>query len=102
MVWLLFISIALTACKEKAEIAEVVRAIKTIRVSEQAFGKILKFAGFVVAVDSSGLSFRVAGQVKSVEVDIGNHVKKVQVFGGLDPEPYQLEVAAIEAEPKKL
>jgi hypothetical protein len=36
MVWLLCMAVALTACKEKPEIIEVVRAIKTITVSEQA------------------------------------------------------------------
>ena len=98
MVWLLCISVALTACKEKTEIIEEVRSIKTITVSEQAAEKIFKFSGLVAAVDSSGLSFQVGGQVESVEVDIGDHVKKGQVLAVLDPEPYQLEVDAIKAE----
>ena len=36
MVWLLCLSAALSACKEKVEIAEEVRPIKTMTVSEQA------------------------------------------------------------------
>jgi RND family efflux transporter MFP subunit len=98
MVWLLCIAAALTACKEKPEIVEVVRSIKTMTVSEQAAEKIFKFSGLVAAVDSSGLSFQVGGQVESVEVDIGDHVKKEQVLAVLDAEPYQLEVDAIKAE----
>jgi RND family efflux transporter MFP subunit len=98
MVWLLCISVALTGCKEKTEIVEVVRAIKTITVREQAAEKIFKFSGQVAAVDSSGLSFEVGGQVDSVEVDIGDRVKKQQVLAVLDPEPYQLEVDAVNAE----
>jgi len=98
MVWLLCISVALAACKEKPEIVEVVRAIKTITVSEQPTEKIRKFSGLVAAVDSSGLSFEVGGQVKSVEVDIGDRVKKGQMLAVLDPEPYQLEVDAVKAE----
>jgi RND family efflux transporter MFP subunit len=98
MVCLLCVVVALTACKEKTEISEVVRAIKTITVSEQAAGQIRKFSGQVAAVDSSGLSFQVGGQVESVEVDIGDRVKKGQVLAVLDPEPYQLEVYASEAE----
>ena len=98
MVGLLCISFALTACKEKTEIVEVVRAIKTITVTEQAAEQIRKFSGVVAAVDSSGLSFQVAGQVETVEVDIGDHVTKGQVLAALDPEPYQLEVDAIQAE----
>jgi len=98
MLGLLCIALALTACKEKTEIIEVVRPIKTITVSEQASEQIRKFAGTVAAVDSSGLSFQVAGQVESVEVDIGDHVKKDQVLAVLDPEPYQLDVDAAQAE----
>ena len=98
MIGLLCLSLALTACKEKTEIIEVIRPIKTITVNEQATEQIRKFSGQVAAVDSSGLSFQVAGQVESVEVDIGDHVKKEQVLAALDPEPYQLEVDAVQAE----
>jgi RND family efflux transporter MFP subunit len=98
MVWLLCIFVALTACKEKPEIVEVVRSIKTMTVSEQPAEKIRKFSGQVAAVDSSGLSFEVGGQVKSVEVDIGDRVKKGEVLAVLDPEPYQLDVDAAAAE----
>jgi RND family efflux transporter MFP subunit len=88
----------MTACKEKPEIVEVVRAIKTITVSEQPAEKTRKFSGLVAAVDSSGLSFEVGGQVESVEVDIGDRVKKGEVLAVLDPEPYQLDVDAAEAD----
>ena len=98
MVWLLCISAALTACKEKVEIIESVRPIKTMTVSEQASEQIRKFSGIVAAVDSSGLSFEVGGQVASVKVDIGDPVKKGQVLAVLDPESYQLEVDASKAE----
>ena len=98
MVWLLCLAVALTACKEKIEIVEVVRSIKTITVSKQASEKIFKFSGVVAAVDSSGLSFQVGGQVISVEVDIGDRVTKDQELAALDPEPYQLDVDAIKAE----
>jgi RND family efflux transporter MFP subunit len=101
MIWLLCMSIALTACKEKAEIVEVVRAIKTTTVKKQADEQVFKFSGLVSAVDSSGLSFQVGGQVQTVEVDIGDRVKKDQVLAVLDPEPYQLDVDAINAELRK-
>jgi RND family efflux transporter MFP subunit len=98
MVWLTCIAVGLTACKEKAEIVEVVRAIKTITVKEQPAELIRKFSGQVAAVDSSGLSFEVGGQVESVAVDIGDRVKKGEVLAVLDREPYQLDVDAAEAE----
>jgi RND family efflux transporter MFP subunit len=101
MVRLLCISVALTACKEKVEVVEVVRAIKTITIEEQAAEQIRKLSGIVAAVDSSGLSFEVGGKVEKVEVDIGDSVTKDQELAVLDPEPYQLDVDAIQAELKK-
>jgi RND family efflux transporter MFP subunit len=98
MIALLCIALALAACKEKTEIVEVIRAIKTITVKEQATEQIRKFSGLVAAVDSSSLSFEVGGQVKLVNVDIGDRVQKGQVLAVLDPEPYQLREAEIKAE----
>lgn len=101
IIWLLGLVLALTACKEKAEIVEVVRAIKTITVEQQADEKIRKFSGPVAAVNSAGLSFEVGGQVQIVNVDIGDRVTKDQLLAELDPEPYQLNVDGIVAELRK-
>ena len=98
VVWLLCLSVALTACEEKPEMIEVVRAIKTTTVGEQPTERIRRFSGLVAAVDSSGLSFEVSGQVAAVNVDIGDRVEAGQVLAVLDPEPYQLEVDAVSAE----
>lgn len=98
LIWLLCIPLVLIACKEKTEIVEVIRAIKTVTVKEQAANQIRKLSGIVDAVDSSDLSFEVGGQVEVVEVDIGDSVKKDQVLAVLDPEPYELKVAEIQAE----
>jgi len=98
ILWLVFILITITACKEKPEIVEEVRAIKTITVSEPATSQIRKFSGIVHAVDSSNLSFEVSGQVETVNVDIGDRVKKGQVLAVLDKEPYRLDVDGAQAE----
>lgn len=96
--WILCLLFVTAACKQEVEIVEVVRAIKTITVKEQATQQVVKFSGHVAAVDSSGLSFEVGGNVETVNVDIGDRVKKGKVLAVLDPEPYQLEVDAINAE----
>ena len=57
-----------------------VRAIKAITVKEQAAEQVFKFSGLVAAVDSSGLSFEVGGNVGTVHADIGDRVKKGQVL----------------------
>jgi len=101
VVLLLCILSALTACKEKTEIIEVVRAIKTFEVREQPTELVRKYSGLVAAVDSSGLSFEVGGQVNTVNVDIGDRVQKGQVLAELDPEPFQLQLDAAVAELRK-
>ncbi|MGD2151394.1 MAG: efflux RND transporter periplasmic adaptor subunit [Desulfobacterales bacterium] len=95
---LVFIWVALTACKKKVEIIEQVRALKTITVSEPATGQIRKFSGIVRATDSSHLSFEVRGRVETVNVDIGDRVRKEQLLAVLDKEPYRLDVDAAQAE----
>jgi RND family efflux transporter MFP subunit len=95
---LVFICIAITACKKEVEIVEQVRALKTITVSELATGQIRKFSGIVRASDSSNLSFEVGGKVETVNVDIGDRVRKGQLLAVLDKEPYRLDVDAAQAE----
>ncbi len=96
--WLLCIAGVLSACGEEAEIVKIIRPIETITVGEQAAEQFGKYSGVVAAVESSGLSFEISGQVESVEVDIGDSVREGQVLAALDPEPYQLNVDAAEAE----
>jgi len=95
---LAFIWFAITACEKKVEIIEQVRALKTITVSELATGQIRKFSGIVRATDSSNLSFEVGGRVETVNVDIGDRVRKGQLLAVLDKEPYRLDVDAAQAE----
>ena len=87
-----------TACEEEAKIVEEIRSIKTFTVREATAGYLRKFSGVVRAVDRSGLSFEVPGNVLAVNVDIGGAVEKGQVLAELDKEPYQLEVQKAEAE----
>jgi RND family efflux transporter MFP subunit len=98
ILFLAVIGVAVTACKEKREIVEEVRALKTITVSEPATGQIRKFSGIVSAADSSNLSFEVNGRVETVHVDVGNRVREGQLLAALDKEPYRLAVDAAQAE----
>jgi RND family efflux transporter MFP subunit len=101
LIKILFLAIiggAVTACKEKIEIVEQVRSLKTITVSELAAGQMRKFSGIVRATDSSNLSFEVSGSVETVHVDIGDRVRKGQLLAVLDKEPYRLDVDAAQAE----
>lgn len=101
IIWLFCLSFMITGCKEKTEVVDMLRSIKTITVNEQSTGQLLKFSGLVAAVDFSGLSFEVNGHVLSMQVDIGDRVEKGQVLAELDPEPYLLEVDEAQAALKK-
>ena len=90
--------IILTACQDKPEVIEQIRALKTITVSEVANGQQRRFPGIVRATDSSSLSFEVGGKVQQVLIDIGDHVKKGQLLADLDKEPYKLNLQAVQAE----
>jgi RND family efflux transporter MFP subunit len=57
-----------------------------------------RLSGIVRAVDRSGLSFEVSGNVRAVHVDIGANVQKGQVLAELDKEPFELEVQRAEAD----
>jgi RND family efflux transporter MFP subunit len=77
---------------------ENIRAIKTITVSERGSGQTRRFPGVVEAVDTSSISFEVAGNTREVNVNVGDRVEKGQVLATLDDKPFQLTVEGAEAE----
>lgn len=94
----LMLTMLLWACsKEAPPPVERIRAIKTITVEERAGGQLRKYSGVVEPVDKSSLSFEVAGNVKDVNVDIGNEIIKDQVIATLDTQTFELDVEAAEA-----
>ena len=91
--------LVVSACQREApQPTQLIRVIKTITVSERASDIPRKFPGVVEAVDTSALSFEVAGNVQEVRVDIGQPVKKGQVLARLDKRDFVSKVAAAEAE----
>ncbi len=92
-------SLVLAACgEEPPEVAQQIRAIKTITVTQLATGQERRYSGIVQATDSSSLSFQVSGNVKSVAVNRGERVTEGQVLAALDAKPYELNVQAAQAE----
>ena len=90
---------SLVGCKEPPpKVAEQVRPIRSFTIIDAASGQTRRFAGVIEAVDSSNLSFEVPGNVRSVQVNRGDTVRRGQVLASLDEEPYRLAVRAAEAE----
>ncbi len=88
----------LVACeKEAPETIEQVRAIKTTTVSQRASGQLRKFPGVIEAVDTSALSFEVAGNVRELKVDVGDRFKSGEVLSALDRQTFELSVESAKA-----
>jgi len=89
----------LAACEEQQpEVMSNIRAIKTITVSERGSGQTRRFPGVVEAVDTSSISFEVAGNTREVNVSVGDRVAEGDVLATLDDKPFQLNVEGAEAE----
>jgi RND family efflux transporter MFP subunit len=87
----------LAACDDEPEVAEVVRAIRTITVTEPATARLRRFSGVIEAGNSAGVSFEVSGVVQEINVNVGDPIAKGQVLAVLDERELVLNVEAAEA-----
>ena len=95
----LLVGSVVASCERKPPaVPEQVRPIRSFTVTEVASGQVRRFSGLIEAIDSSTLSFEVAGSVQRVSVNQGDAVRRGQVLASLDEEPYRLGVQAAEAE----
>jgi multidrug efflux system membrane fusion protein len=83
--------------EEEQEVKERIRAIKAFEVSERPGGSARNFSGIVKAVDSSELSFEVAGNVAALTAQAGDTVEKGETLATLDRARFQLAVDAARA-----
>lgn len=83
--------------KEVVEQEERIRAVKTIVVGDRASDRLRTFPGTIEPVESSKLSFEVAGIVQEVQVDVGDRFKKGDVLAHLDNQSYRLSMESAKA-----
>jgi multidrug efflux system membrane fusion protein len=92
------VSAALAGCSQEAPPPDLPpRAIQWERVSGAPEGQRRVISGIVTAIDETQLAFEVAGTVRTVEVRLGDSVKRDQALARLDPEPFELAVRDAEA-----
>lgn len=95
--WLLALA-ALPGCRdEPPAVTPEARPVRVERVSRSDQGRLRTFSGAARADVESNLSFRVAGTLVSLEVDVGDRVRRGQVIARLDPVDYELQVEEAEA-----
>jgi len=91
--------IILVGCEQKVETpTEVVKAVKTIVITEASHSNTRNIAGVVKNSNQSSLSFRVGGRVETVTVNVGDIVSPGQVLATLEQKDYQLTVNSAMAE----
>ncbi|MBG6147779.1 RND family efflux transporter MFP subunit [Labrenzia sp. EL_142] len=98
---ILFLVIPLAACQEdkpKSEVAEIVRPVRTLQVSDANDLQGSYFIGTARAAREVSLGFSVSGTVSGIPVQVGDKVTKGQVVATLDPATYQAEVDRLSAD----
>lgn len=102
MTTLIVLAGVLIGCEEATPPPEVerVRAIKPYYVSDPAGSDVRRYSGTIVAAHTSALGFAVAGTIKTVQANAGDHVKIGQTLATLEPNIYALNVQSAEAELK--
>ena len=90
--------VLLAACEEKqVELESRTRTIETITVTDRMSGRLDRYPGIVEAVDTSSISFEVAGNTREVNVNVGDRFEEGKVLATLDETPFQLNVEGAEA-----
>jgi len=89
----------LTSCGGKKEAPEKqIATVKVENVVASGAGNKLQFPGKVVPSTNANLSFKVAGTLKKVYVDVGDRVKAGQLVALIDDSDYKVQLNATQAE----
>ena len=89
--------LAAFGCGKEEKPPEVIRSIRWIKVVETTTMQVRMISGTTKPVDQTALSFAVGGTVETVEVRLGDQVRKGQVLAELDQQPFVLGVREAEA-----
>ncbi|BDD09473.1 hemolysin secretion protein D [Fulvitalea axinellae] len=98
---ILFVAL-MTACggEKEAPKKERLRPVRSMVISESASSDAYVFTGTTKSTLESKLSFKVSGQLKQVNVKVGDRVTKGTVLASIDPTDYLVELRQSEANKK--
>jgi len=98
LVAVVFSVTTLVACaSEEPAQAPIIRPVRTQQVFSSGGTRIRTFSGTAQAGLESRLSFKVAGTLQVLNVNVGDHVKAGELIAELDPMDYRLQVEEAEA-----
>lgn len=86
----LLLILSLQGCQEEIPQNEIVRPVRAIQVSDPAEFTNRWFPGQAKAIQEVDLSFRVAGPLITLPVQVGDVVKKGQELSTIDPRDFQV------------
>lgn len=92
------VALVLVACSRPTPGADPIRAVKVLTVGVQSMQSGAQYAGEVRARVESRLGFRVGGKLTQRPVELGQHVQAGQLLARLDPQDYDLAMAAARAQ----
>lgn len=91
---LLIVAVLLAGCEEPAEVAEIVRPARVMRIAEPGEINDRSLPGRAQAVEEVNLSFDVSGTILDRPVNVGDKVTKGQVLARLDARDYENDMRA--------
>ena len=91
---LLLMGLLLAGCSEPKEAVVAVRPVRAIKVGDVTWIKGREFPGRANAKNEVDLSFRVAGSLISLPVDVGSQVQQGDVVAILDPRDFEAALAS--------
>jgi len=93
------LTVALSGCDKPEQQVQVerLRPVATLTTVYGAQQRYYEFSGVAKAGLTSRLSFRIAGKVQTLNVAVGDKVKKGQLIATLNPSDYQLELQQSQA-----
>lgn len=84
--------------KEENKVGEVVPSVRLVEAEAYGVGASQQYPGKVVSAADANVSFKVAGTLRHISVEEGQHVKKGQLLAEMDNTDYKVQLKATEAE----
>ena len=96
VLWLLcsIVAFGLQNCSEKKEAAneQLVRGLRAYKVSARAESRVRRFPSILQPADISVLSFEISGQLKAINLQVGQKVQLGDLLAEIDPRSLQAQV----------
>lgn len=87
----------MTSCGKEQDVEEAIRPVRFEKIYATGGSRVRTFSGTIRAGVESRLSFKVAGTVQRVAVNLGDRVSRGQLLAQLDDSDYRLRVQEAEA-----